>query len=100
MTSARPPLRLCAVLCAALAACSSGPTPDALFLGRVWTGDSTLPWAQAGAVRGDSILALGDSATLLRSATGATRIFRGAFVMPGFQDDHTHFFGWGQTLAA
>lgn len=91
-------LRLSALL--ALAACAPAPAPDTILLGRVWTGDSANPWAEAVAVEGDSITALGDSTALLGRAGAETEVFRGAFVMPGFQDDHTHFFGWGQTLAA
>ena len=83
-----------------LASCASAPKADTVLVGRVWTGDSAQPWTQAVAIRGDAIVALGDSAKLLRQATGETQVVRGAFVMPGFQDDHTHFFGWGMTLAA
>ena len=83
-----------------LASCASAPKADTVLVGRVWTGDSAQPWTQAIAIRGDAIVALGDSAKLLRQATGETQVVRGAFVMPGFQDDHTHFFGWGMTLAA
>ncbi|HEX9165293.1 MAG TPA: amidohydrolase [Gemmatimonadales bacterium] len=83
-----------------LSACAPAPAADALLLGRVWTGDSANPWAEAVAVRDDVIVAVGDSASLLRQAGDRTEVVRGAFVMPGFQDDHAHFLGWGQTLAA
>lgn len=83
-----------------LATCAPAPRPDTLVVGRVWTGDSTRPWMEAVAVQGDRIVALGDSANLLRLARPGTRVIRGAFVMPGFQDDHTHFFEWGWTLSA
>jgi hypothetical protein len=90
-----------AVLAAVLSvACGGAPAPDALVLGRIWTGDSARPWAEAVAVRGDSISAVGDSAALLGTAGPETEVLRGAFAMPGFQDDHTHFFEWGFTLAA
>ena len=83
-----------------LAACAPAPRADIVLVGRIWTGDSAQPWMEAVAVRGDSIIALGDSVSLLRLVTAETQVVRGAFVMPGFQDDHTHFFGWGMTLAA
>ena len=83
-----------------IAACAPAPAPDALVLGRVWTGDTARPWVEAVAVQGDSIVALGDSTSLLKQAGDRTAVVRGAFVMPGFQDDHAHFIGWGQTLAA
>lgn len=92
------PLRISALL--AVAACAQPPAPDSLVLGRVWTGDSARPWVEAVAVQGDSIVALGDSTSLLKQAGDKTAVIRGAFVMPGFQDDHAHFIGWGQTLAA
>ena len=74
------------------AACQSAPTPTTIVVGRVWTGDETRPWLEAVAVQGDTIVALGDSATILRLAGQSTEVLRGAFVVPGFQDDHTHFF--------
>jgi predicted amidohydrolase YtcJ len=88
------------LLAATLAACSPGPRPDTLVLGRVWTGDSARPWSEAVAIQGDSIVAVGDSASLLRMARSSTEVIRGAFVMPGFQDDHTHFLMGGFQLAS
>lgn len=75
-------------------ACRPVAPPDLVAVGRVWTGDSTRPWAEAVATRGDGITAVGDSADLLRLAGPATEVLRGALIVPGFQDDHTHFF-WG-----
>jgi predicted amidohydrolase YtcJ len=92
------PLGLFALL--SVAACAQAPAPDSLVLGRVWTGDTARPWVEAVAVQGDSIVALGDSTSLLKQAGDKTAVIRGAFVMPGFQDDHAHFIAWGQTLAA
>jgi predicted amidohydrolase YtcJ len=85
----------------ALAACSSGaPAPDLIAVGSVWTGDSANPVAQAVAVQADTIVAVGDSTALLASAGKDTRVLRGAMVVPGLMDDHTHFISWGQTLAS
>jgi predicted amidohydrolase YtcJ len=84
-----------------LAGCSpAAEAPSLIAVGNVWTGDSANPAAQAVAVRGDSIVAVGDSATILATAGDATRILRGAMVVPGLMDDHTHFISWGQTLAS
>lgn len=60
---------------------------------RVWTGDSTRPWAEAVAVAGDRILAVGSAAELARYRGARTRIVEaaGRFVAPGFIDNHTHF---------
>jgi hypothetical protein len=98
MTLLRPWYPVATLL--ALVACRPAPSPDVLILGRIWTGDSTRPWVEAVAVRGDSIVALGDSAALVATAGERTEVIRGSFVMPGFQDDHTHFFMWGASLAA
>jgi predicted amidohydrolase YtcJ len=84
-----------------LAGCApAADAPDLIAVGNVWTGDSANPAAQAVAVQGDSIVAVGDSATILATAGDATRILRGAMVVPGLMDDHTHFISWGETLAS
>ena len=69
-------------------------TADLILTGvRVWTGDSTVPWAEAVAVAGDRILAVGPRAVVLRSRGRDTRVLDlpGRFVAPGFIDNHTHF---------
>lgn len=60
---------------------------------RVWTGDSTRPWAEAVALTGDRIVAVGSAADLARLRGPGTRVLelRGRFVSPGFIDNHTHF---------
>ena len=85
----------------ALAACSpSSAAPTLIAVGNVWTGDSANPAAQAVSVRGDTIIAVGDSASVLATAGKETRVLRGAMVVPGLMDDHTHFVSWGETLAS
>ena len=83
-----------------LVSCASPASPDLIAVGNVWTGDSARPSAQAVSVRGDTIIALGDSSTLLATAGKGTRVLRGGMVVPGLIDDHTHFISWGQTLAS
>ena len=52
---------------------------------RVWTGDPRRPWADAVAVEGDRIKAVGSSAEIMKLAAGARVIdARGAMVVPGF----------------
>ena len=79
----------------------SGPA-DMMVYGRVWTGDSARPWAQAIAIAGDSILAVGDSSALARLIGSSTRVIRNgkAMVVPGFMDAHTHFLTGGFQLAS
>ena len=89
----------------ALAACHRTPPADPATLvvyGRVWTGDSTRPWAEAVAASGDSIVAVGDSATIARLVGPDTRVLANgaAMVAPGFMDGHLHFVDGGFQLAS
>ena len=67
---------------------------------RIWTGDSTRPRAEAVAVRGDRIIAIGSNAQADAHRTARTRVIdaSGRFVTPGFIDDHTHFSQAGALL--
>ncbi|HEY8197144.1 MAG TPA: amidohydrolase [Gemmatimonadales bacterium] len=82
-------------------ATAAGPA-DLMIYGKVWTGDSAKPWAQAVAVAGDTILAVGDSTALARLIGSSTRVIRNgsAMVVPGFMDGHTHFLTGGFQLAS
>ncbi len=82
--------------------CTRGPTADVAIYGRVWTGDSASPWAEAVAIHGDSIVAVGDSSTVARWVTSRTTILapEGGFVAPGFMDDHIHLRWGGDQLAS
>ena len=72
---------------------------DLVIYGRVWTGDSARPWAQAVAISGEKISAVGDSSSVAAQAGPGTRIIRnGAMVVPGFMDGHTHFIYGGFQL--
>ena len=61
--------------------------------GRFWTGDSVKPRAEAVAIRGDRLIAVGTRGAVARHRTAHTRVIDlgGRFVTPGFIDDHTHF---------
>jgi predicted amidohydrolase YtcJ len=87
---------------AIIVSCDTGPKADLVVYGRVWTGDSAKPWATAVATRGDTILAVGDSAELSSLVGGATQRIAppGGFVTPGFMDDHVHLFSGGFQLAS
>src|SRR5437660_9175289 len=84
-----------------LLACSSRPKADFVLFGKIWTGDSSLPYAQALAVAHDSILAVGDSASIARLAGSRTELIvnRAGLVVPGFWDDHVHFLQGGAHVA-
>jgi len=68
--------------------------------GEVWTGEVGAPLAEAVAIRGDRIVAVGTAAEIaLHQGTG-TRVVNlgGRFVSPGFIDNHTHFNRAGELL--
>lgn len=68
---------------------------------RVWTGDARRPWADAVAIEGDRIKAVGSSAEVMKLAGGARVIdAKGAMVVPGFTDTHVHFIDGGFRLAS
>jgi hypothetical protein len=83
-------------------AAATAPEPATLILtgGRVWTGDPARPWAQAVAVRGDRIVAVGaDRDVLARADAKTERIdLAGRFAMPGINDAHIHFLRGCQRL--
>jgi predicted amidohydrolase YtcJ len=60
--------------------------------GRIFTGDSTRPWVEALAVRGDRIAAVGTTTDVRRLAgQGAREIaLDGRVVIPGINDAHDH----------
>src|SRR5207247_2119995 len=89
--------RLPAVALAALAlgACErgrSGPPDLILTGGRIFTADSERPWAEALALRGDRIVAVGSTDSVRRLAGPRTRALElgGRTVIPGLNDAHTH----------
>ncbi|MGH7561824.1 MAG: amidohydrolase [Gemmatimonadales bacterium] len=72
------------------------PAQDATLIltgARVWTGDSAPPRALAIAIRDDRIAAVGSAAEIARHRGPRTRTvpLNGAFIAPGFIDNHTHF---------
>jgi predicted amidohydrolase YtcJ len=67
---------------------------------RIWTGDSAQPRAQALAVRGERLVAVGSNAQVDSHRSPRTRVIDagGRFIAPGFIDDHTHFAQAGALL--
>jgi hypothetical protein len=66
---------------------------DLLFVnGAVYTVDAARTWAQAVAVKGERIVALGADADILPLAGDQTEVvdLRGRLLLPGFQDAHVH----------
>jgi hypothetical protein len=88
----------------AVAPAAAGLPPATLIVtgGRVWTGDLRRPWAEAVAVRGERIAAVGTAAEVERLAGPGTRRIEahGGMVTPGFVDAHVHFLDGGFGLGS
>jgi predicted amidohydrolase YtcJ len=88
---------LCSLLvCLWVISSSAAEHADRIFLnGKIWTGDDARPSAEALAISGDKIIAVGTNAEIKKLSSSDTAIvdLRGRFVIPGFQDSHLHFPG-------
>ena len=86
-----------AVLVAAGATASkAADAPDLILAGgKIFTADPARPWAEALAIAGDHIVAVGTSAEVRPLAGSATRVIelQKRVVVPGFNDAHTHVGG-------
>ena len=89
---------------AALACADPGPPPDpadlVLLHGKVVTVDDELPEAQAIAVLGDTIQAVGGDAEIERYVGEDTEVIdlEGRLVIPGLIEGHGHLMGLGSSL--
>jgi predicted amidohydrolase YtcJ len=91
-------LALCIVL-----SCTAGPlrarTKDApladtvILHGKVYTVDAAHPWAEAIAIAGGRILAVGTDSEIAKYQVRGTKVIdaHGRLVLPGFVDCHIHF---------
>ena len=80
---------------------TSGQPADVIIVNaRVWTVDASRPEAEAVAIHGDRITAVGSGAEVARSRGPNTRVVDagGRFVMPGFNDAHIHLMTGGAQL--
>lgn len=75
-----------------LSACASTAPDTVLLNGKIFTADDVQPWAQALAIRGDRIVAVGDASAIGALAGPVTRRIElgGRTVVPGFNDAHLH----------
>jgi predicted amidohydrolase YtcJ len=71
-----------------------------LLNGKIWTENPHLPEAEAVAVEGSKILAVGSSAAIRLLAGPKCKIIdlQGHRVLPGFNDSHVHFLDGGNSL--
>jgi predicted amidohydrolase YtcJ len=73
----------------------------AIVNARVWTGEPSLPWAEAIAVSDDKISAVGTNDEIRKHASAITPIDAGGrLLLPGFIDTHVHFVDGGFRLAS
>ncbi len=88
-------------LCLSLPIHLGAQEADVIFSGgRIWTGDSDSPWAEAVAVVGNRIVAVGSDDDVASYRGSDTRVIDldGRFLSPGFIDNHTHFSRAGELL--
>ncbi|MDX9928953.1 MAG: amidohydrolase [Bacteroidales bacterium] len=98
-------LFIMAILMLSLAASCSNHKPEAELLftdADIWTGNPRQPSAEAMAVSGDTIIAVGSNREILKYMGAATKItsLEGKFVVPGFIDSHIHFYQGGVNLTS
>ena len=71
-----------------------------LYNGKIFTGEAEHPYAEAVAIRGDKIVAVGNRSEVSK-AVASDAVFidlRGNFLMPGLIDSHCHAIDGGQSL--
>src|SRR5512135_1085811 len=77
------------------------PAADVILTNaKIWTVDPERPTAEAVAIIGDRIVAVGSAADIDRWRGSATKIIDGGgkLVLPGFNDAHVHFTDGGRQL--
>jgi predicted amidohydrolase YtcJ len=82
------------ILCAWSHAPAQEAKPDTVLLnGKIFTGVASRPYVQAVAIRGERIVATGDTKTIQAMAGPKTNAIdlRGGTVIPGINDAHHHF---------
>jgi predicted amidohydrolase YtcJ len=70
------------------------PVADTIVVrGKIYTGNPKQPWAQAVAIRGEKIIAVGDDEEIQKLYYAGTETIDagGKLVLPGFVDCHIHF---------
>jgi predicted amidohydrolase YtcJ len=95
----RLPTLLAALIAPALAIAQPAPSLI-LHNGRVFTADPGAPWAEAVAISGERITAVGSNAAVLVMAGDGTRLIdvEGRLVIPGLNDAHVHAGAWPETV--
>lgn len=82
-------------------AAQSKPAADLIVTNaNVWTGDDAHPKAQAVAIIGQRIVAVGSNAEIASWRGSSTKLIdaQGKLLLPGFNDSHVHFVDGGRQL--
>lgn len=84
--------------------CDNSKQPADMIItnARIWTGNDAQPYAEAMAVSGDTIAAIGSSREVMKFKSGTDTVIDmgGRFVVPGFIDSHIHMLQGGENLAS
>lgn len=97
---------LLALVCLGLACTQVQKTaPASLVLqnARIWTSNPKQPWAEAMAIRGDTIVFVGSIQEMPKDLLAEAKMVmdaQGQMVTPGFIDSHVHFIDAGLNLAS
>lgn len=79
--------------------CSKKDQADLLLTnGKIWTGNSAQPWASWIALKGETILELGDANNPYNGEAIKIIDLDGRLALPGFNDSHVHFASAGHLL--
>jgi predicted amidohydrolase YtcJ len=72
---------------------TSAPADTIVMHAKVYTVNDKQPWAEAVAIRGDKIVAVGSDKDIRAFRGSSTRVIdaEGKLVLPGFEDSHIHF---------
>ncbi|MHB8304370.1 MAG: amidohydrolase [Acidobacteriaceae bacterium] len=90
------------LLCVPALACVHAQRADLVLVhGKIWTENPQQPEAEAVAISGNRIVAVGTSQAVLRLSGNRTQVIElhGRRVVPGFNDAHVHFVSGGAALA-
>ncbi len=85
-----------------LGACTKHPAADTFIKGKIWTGNPKQPWAEAMAIKGDTLVAVGtgpEVSVWIGDSTNVIALPAGQLITPGFIDSHTHFVEGGFRLS-
>ena len=82
----------CVIYLAAVVGCAGAAPETVITNAKIFTSNPAQPWAQAIAIRGERIVAVGDTETVAALAGPATRRIDagGRTIIPGINDAHQH----------